>query len=144
MTANNPRSRLYNILFIISIFYRCARSEWLCLTLFYHQNWLSSRADSHCQSFWLIILHGVYQQFTCVDHTVIALALYRPGLAVSALPRGSAYGFPQVLFRQLHTMGLLPVRMCRWALMDEHQVLYSRENSIINRTTYATSRRTRT
>ena len=59
-----------------------------------------------------------------VNHTVLALAPYRLGLAVSASPRGSAYGFPWVLFRQLHTMGLLPVRMCRWALVDEHQVLF--------------------
>ncbi|CDQ09832.1 protein of unknown function [Acidithiobacillus ferrivorans] len=59
-----------------------------------------------------------------VDHTVLALAPYRLGLAVSVSPCGSAYGIPRVLFRQLHTMGLLPIRMCRWALMDEHQVLF--------------------
>ena len=71
------------------------------------------------QSFWLVDHNDVYQQFTCVDHTVLALAPYRLGLAVSASPRVSAYGFPRVLLRQLHTIGLPLDRMCRWALMDE-------------------------
>ena len=72
----------------------------------------------------ILMLTAFISSSLALTNTVLALAPYRPGLAVSASPRGLAYGFPRVLFRQLHTMGLLPVRMCRWALMDEYQVLF--------------------
>ncbi len=65
-----------------------------------------SSATSACSFLTTFIDTSLY-----VHPTILALAPHRPLLAASAFPRGLAYSFLRVLFRQLHTGRLLPLHV---------------------------------
>ncbi len=93
------------------------------------------------QFVWLVLRNGIYQQFTCVNHTVLALAPRRLELAVSASPYGLAYGFPWVLFPAASHDRITPWPHVPVGTSGQTPGSLLQEQSYIT-TTYATTRRT--